>query len=207
MLTHEQYDGPPWPDDLGDEPVELFEGWFQDAIDAGCPEVAACCLATCDAAGAPSARMVLFRGLDESGLRFYTNYQSRKARELEENPRAAMVFWWEPLKRQVRIEGGVERLPGAVSDEYFAGRPRPSQLGAWASQQSAFIESRKHLETRLHEVEEKFGDGPVERPHFWGGYRLCPRAFEFWQGRPNRLHDRQRFELTGEGWQSRRLMP
>ncbi len=170
-------------------------------------DTAPAALATADRAGRPSVRMVLLRGVDERGFVFFTNYHSRKGRELDQNPQAALCFHWIALDEQIRIEGTVERLSGAESDDYFASRPRGSQLGAWASDQSAPLPSRETLETKYREVETRFGTGAVSRPPFWGGYRLVPRAIEFWYGRPDRLHDRVLYTRDGSGWTITRLYP
>jgi pyridoxamine 5'-phosphate oxidase len=164
-------------------------------------------LATADAQGRPSVRMVLLRGVDPRGFVFYTNYRSRKARELDGNPRAALCFHWIALDEQIRIEGTVERVSASESDEYFASRPRGSQLGAWASDQSARLPSRETLETKYRETEQRFADQRVERPPFWGGYRLIPDSVEFWYGRPDRLHDRVVYTKEGQGWKIERLYP
>jgi pyridoxamine 5'-phosphate oxidase len=164
-------------------------------------------LATADADGRPSVRMVLLRGVDERGFVFFTNYNSRKGRDLDANPHAALCFHWVALDEQIRVEGPVERLTDAESDEYFATRPRGSQLGAWASDQSAPLASRETLETKYREVEARFGTGAIDRPPFWGGYRLVPRAMEFWFGRPDRLHDRVLYARDGAGWKITRLYP
>jgi pyridoxamine 5'-phosphate oxidase len=170
-------------------------------------DTAPAALATADAKGRPSVRMVLLRGVDERGFVFHTNYNSRKARELTENPRAALCFHWPTLEEQVRIEGQVERLPPGESDAYFASRPRGSQLGAWASDQSAVLSSRETLEEAYREIERRFADGPVPRPPFWGGFRLVPERIEFWFGRPDRLHDRILYNRTADGWTIERLYP
>jgi pyridoxamine 5'-phosphate oxidase len=164
-------------------------------------------LATADASGAPSVRMVLLRSADERGFVFHTNYNSRKAHELAENPRAAMCIHWPALEEQIRIEGRVERLPAAESDDYFASRPRGSQLGAWVSEQSAVLPSRETLEERYREIERQFEGQPVPRPPFWGGFRLVPDRIEFWFGRPDRLHDRLLYLREGTGWRIHRLYP
>lgn len=164
-------------------------------------------LATADRAGRPSVRMVLLRGVDGRGFVFFTNYNSRKGRELDANPEAALCFHWVALDEQIRVEGPVERLSAAESDEYFASRPRGSQLGAWASDQSAMLPSRETLETKYREIEARFGAGPVPRPPFWGGYRLIPEQVEFWYGRPDRLHDRVLYRLDRGAWVIQRLYP
>jgi pyridoxamine 5'-phosphate oxidase len=164
-------------------------------------------LATADAQGRPSVRMVLLRGVDEQGFVFFTNYHSRKGRELDANPHAALCFHWVTLDEQVRVEGGVERVSDAESDAYFATRPRGSQLGAWASDQSATLPSRELLESKYREIEARFRDRAVERPTFWGGYRLVPTRIEFWYGRPDRLHDRVLYTREGGVWKIERLYP
>jgi pyridoxamine 5'-phosphate oxidase len=164
-------------------------------------------LATADATGRPSVRMVLLRGLDERGFVFHTNYASRKGYELDANPQAALCFYWPTLDEQIRVEGRVTRLPGAESDEYFAGRPRGSQLGAWASPQSQVLANRESLEEEYRATEARFAGQPVPRPQFWGGYRLEPSQIEFWYGRPDRLHDRVRYTRDGVIWKIERLYP
>jgi pyridoxamine 5'-phosphate oxidase len=164
-------------------------------------------LATADAAGRPSVRMVLLRGVDEHGFVFHTNYNSRKAKELFANPHAALCFHWPTLEEQIRVEGRVERLPDEESDVYFRSRPRGSQLGAWASDQSAVLASRETLEEKYREIERRFEAKDVARPPFWGGFRLVPERIEFWFGRPDRLHDRLCYTRDGAAWKIERLYP
>ncbi len=164
-------------------------------------------LATTDAHGQPSARLVLLRGVDQRGFVFFTNFNSRKGHELDENPRAAICIHWPTLDEQIRIEGDVTRVSDEESDAYFAGRPRGSQLGAWASQQSDVLPSRETLETRYREIERRFEGRTVERPSFWGGYRIAPNRIEFWYGRPDRLHDRVLYVRDGSSWRIERLYP
>lgn len=189
-------------------PVRQFQVWFDEAMGRGLPLAEAMTLCTATSDGRPSARMVLLKGVSESGFVFYTNYRSRKARELDVNPFAALVFYWEPLERQVRVEGKVSRISADDSDKYFQTRPRESQIGAIASPQSDVIESREVLEQEFQELEEKYADRPIERPAHWGGYRLVPERIEFWKGRPGRLHDRLLYELQADGeWKRSRLAP
>jgi pyridoxamine 5'-phosphate oxidase len=190
-----------------DDPLALFERWFGEALAADLVDASAMTLATADAGGRPSARTVLLKGFGAEGFRFYTNYDSRKAHELEGNPHAALAFWWDRLERQVRIEGPVKRLRPEISDEYFATRPRGSQLGAHASPQSRVIGGRAELENALEHLSERYGDGSVPRPPNWGGYAVLPETIEFWQGRGNRLHDRLRYTRRGDGWKRERLAP
>jgi pyridoxamine 5'-phosphate oxidase len=194
--------------DFPADPFAQFRTWYEQAVAANVPQPEAMTLATADAYGRPSARMVLLRGVDARGFVFYTNYDSRKARELEANPRAALVFYWFGQHRQVRIEGRVERVTDAESDAYFAGRPPGSQLGAWASPQSQIIADRAELERRLAEVAAAYASGRVPRPPFWGGFRVVPEVIEFWQQQPDRLHDRLRYmRQQSGGWQLQRLGP
>ena len=188
-------------------PLQQLASWLEDAQAAALTQPDAMTLATASADGVPSARMVLLRGLDDRGAVFYTNAASRKGRELLENPRAALVFHWEPLGRQVRLEGPVERVDDEESDAYFASRPLPSRLGAWASDQSRPIKSREALMERYAETAARFGDGPVPRPPHWYGFRLVPDAVEFWEHGAHRLHDRIRYTRAGAGWIAERLAP
>ncbi|AUL48234.1 pyridoxamine 5'-phosphate oxidase [Bordetella trematum] len=187
-------------------PLDQFSRWFDEAVAAKVPEPNAMTLATVDATGQPSARIVLIKGYDERGFTFFTNYESRKGQDLLANPRAALLFFWQPLERQIRIEGVVERVAAAESDAYFASRPVGSRIGAWTSQQSQPV-TREALEAREREFKARFGDDPP-RPEHWGGYRLVPSTLEFWQGRPSRLHDRLRYRADGkQGWILDRLSP
>ncbi len=189
------------------DPFLQFSRWFQEALNAGFTEPNAMTLATADADGRPSARIVLLKGYDERGFTFYSNYQSRKGRELAENPRAALLFHWVELQRQVRIEGHVEKASAEESDEYYASRPIGSRIGAWASPQSSVLAHREELEAKLAELAGRYGDDPPRPPH-WGGYRLVPDMLELWQGRPSRLHDRLRYSREGLGlWRIERLAP
>ena len=195
-------------EDLLGDPIAQFQSWFEDACRAEVFEPNAMTLATVGADGQPSARIVLLKGVDRRGLAFFTSFASRKSRELGANPRAALVFWWGPLARQARFEGTVERVADAEADAYFASRPRGSQIGAWASAQSALIADRRELEDAARSHEERFGGSAVPRPEFWGGFRLLPLCAEFWQGRNDRLHDRLRYTRgAGGGWQVERLAP
>ena len=193
--------------DVDADPVVQFGRWFEQAEEAGLLEPHAMTLATATPDGRPSARMVLLRGFDARGFCFYTNYESRKGVELAANPRAAMVFWWGELERQVRIEGPVAPTSRAESEAYFHSRPPGSQLSAAASPQSRVIPDRAVLERRVAELATGAGDGTVPLPEFWGGYRLTHEVVEFWQGRPNRLHDRLRYRRAGDGWKIERLAP
>ena len=197
-------------DDVNSDPMQQFATWFAEASEIEeIREPNAMVLGTVSAAGRPSARVVLLKHFDESGFVFFTNYTSRKGTELLENGFASLVFWWEPLERQVRIEGKVEKIAAAESDEYFHSRPRQSQLGAWASPQSESIANRETLEQNFVDLEKKYPEGTeIPRPDHWGGFKVVPDKIEFWQGRPSRLHDRLVFSLqTDKTWQRERLAP
>jgi pyridoxamine 5'-phosphate oxidase len=195
--------------DVDVDPVAQWNRWHQDALDGGVAEPNAMTVATVGADGIPDARIVLVREADQRGLVFYTNYASAKSRQLEQSPAAAAVFSWLDLHRQVRVRARVERVSDAESDAYFASRPRGSQLGAWASPQSEVIADRAELEAFVIGYDEEFADGDVPRPTHWGGWRLVPFEWEFWQGRPSRLHDRLRYRRDDESgsWQITRLAP
>jgi pyridoxamine 5'-phosphate oxidase len=193
--------------DVAPDPLEQFRVWFADAEGAGIRAPHAMALATSSWDGAPSVRMVLLKGFDERGFVFFTGYASRKSTELDANPRAALLFLWDPLGRQVRIEGGVERVSDGESDAYFATRPRGAQLAAAASRQSAVLSGREELDARLAELEREHAGADVPRPDHWGGYRLVPETYEFWQHREDRLHDRLRYCRAGGGWAVERLSP
>ncbi|SFR66725.1 Pyridoxamine 5'-phosphate oxidase [Marinobacter daqiaonensis] len=192
---------------LDNDPVQQFEKWFEDAREAGILEPNAMSLATAGSDLQPDLRTVLLKYFDHQGFVFYTNYGSRKAKELEENPRAALLFPWLGLNRQVIIQGTVAQVSKTESMRYFASRPRGSQLGAWVSEQSKAISSRGLLEQKVAEIKRKFGDGEVPLPSFWGGYRVIPERIEFWQGRPSRLHDRFEYLRSHDGWNIQRLQP
>lgn len=189
------------------DPIVLFRRWLALALRRGGAEPTGMALATVDTRGRPRARMVLLREVSERGFTFYTNQRSAKGRELAHRPEAALVLWWAALHRQVRIEGRVRALSAREADAYFARRPRGAQLGAWASPQSAVLRSRAALEARHAHFSRRFAGTVVPRPAHWGGYRLSPRAIEFWQGRPDRLHDRLRYTLRAGSWRRERLAP
>lgn len=190
------------------DPFKQFANWLQAAMDAGHIEPNAMTLATATLDGRPSARIVLLKGLDDQGFVFFTNYHSRKGQEIALNPHVALVFYWDRQSRQVRIEGTIQKTSEAESDAYFATRPRDSQIGAWASQQSKMVENRTVLEAEMSAAEERFKGNPIPRPDNWGGYRVTPHTIEFWQGRPSRLHDRLRYTKQPDGtWQIDRLSP
>jgi pyridoxamine 5'-phosphate oxidase len=188
-------------------PLNRVREWFEEAAASGLIEAERMALATATPDGRPSVRIVLLKGIDDGGISFFTNYGSRKGRELDANPRAAATLYWQPLYRAVRLEGAVARLTPEESDAYFATRPRGAQIGAWASPQGSVLRDRAELDERVRTVEQRF-PGDVPRPEFWGGYRLVPDAVEFWQGRPDRLHDREHFLRAGDGtWMSQLLSP
>jgi pyridoxamine 5'-phosphate oxidase len=192
--------------DADPDPIRQFETWF-DAVADQLPQPNAVIVATSDVDGHPGARTLLLRGLDERGLVFFTNYESAKGRALDSNPRAELLFLWLEVHRQVRVAGPVSRLPSAESDVYFASRPRHSQIGAWASPQSAVVPDRAELDRQVAEVEQHFEGRPVPRPPHWGGYRVAAEVWEFWQGRSDRLHDRIRYRREGDEWVRERLAP
>ena len=193
--------------DVDPDPVRQFAAWFEEASTAGIRVPEAMALATATPDRRPSVRMVLLKGFGEAGFEFYSGYESRKGRELAENPRAALLFHWDALGRQLRVEGAVERLPAAASDAYFASRPRRSRLSALASRQSEVVAGRDVLDHRVAELAAELGDAEPARPDWWGGYRLLPDSFELWQHRDDRLHDRLRYRRDGAGWTIERLSP
>jgi pyridoxamine 5'-phosphate oxidase len=189
------------------DPFTLFDAWFAEAQAAEPNDPNAVAIGTADAQGRPSVRMVLLKGHDPRGFVVYTNRESRKAGELDANPHAALLFHWKSLRRQIRIEGTVERASDGESDAYFATRSRDSQLGAWASEQSRPLDSRETFEAKVHEMAERFAGREPPRPPFWGGYRVVPESFEFWQDRTHRLHERRVFARSGDGWTEGLLYP
>jgi len=194
--------------DLDPDPIKQFANWFTAAIEAGIRDVNAMALATAGRDGKPSVRIVLLKGFDQDGFVFFTNYLSEKGRQLEENPETAGLFYWIELDRQIRISGRVEKTSREESERYFHSRPRGSQLGAWASRQSEVLDARRVLDARMAEMTERYGDDSIPLPPHWGGYVIKPERFEFWQGRPNRLHDRFRYVRQPDGsWQIDRLAP
>ncbi|PZG42180.1 pyridoxamine 5'-phosphate oxidase [Spongiactinospora gelatinilytica] len=192
--------------DLAAEPVAQFATWFSDALDSGLPEPNAIVLATASAGGRPSARTVLLKGYSTQGFVFYTNYESRKGRDLAENARACLLFPWHPIRRQVRVEGSVVRLSKEETAAYFHSRPYGSRIGAWASRQSAVVASREDLDARYEELAARWPEDPPV-PDFWGGFRVVPQEVEFWQGQTDRMHDRLRYRRSGGGWLLERLAP
>ncbi len=188
-------------------PFEQFQQWFDEALEAEVAEANAMVLATAGLDAQPSARVVLLRNMDDRGFVFFTNYGSHKGSDIAENPKAELLFYWQALGRQVRISGSVERVTREESTEYFETRPLASRVGAWASKQSSILQSRAELDRRVHEYEQKFADGVVPIPDYWGGYRVLPQRVEFWQGRESRLHDRIRYRLEDGQWMKERLSP
>ncbi len=188
-------------------PFVQFGFWFNDALEAEVNEPNAMILSTVSSEGKPSSRVVLLKGFDENGFTFFTNYKSRKALHMETNPFASLLFFWPELERQVRIEGEIIKVSPEESDEYFNSRPEGSKIGAWASPQSSVIKSRGFLESIKMVIEDKFANRPISRPPNWGGFRLKPNLIEFWQGRPNRLHDRVQYSLSNGNWKIERLAP
>lgn len=206
-LRREYYGPSLTKDDVAENPVKQFKKWLDEALDDDLTDANAMTLATSTPAGVPSARIVLLKGVDEDGFRFYTNYQSRKGKELQDNPRAALCFYWAELNRQVRVEGTVAKVSDEDSAGYFSNRPRKSQLSARASKQSAVVSTRKKLEQDFDQLKEQFENEPVPRPDHWGGFILQPSAIEFWQGRPSRLHDRILYRKNNDKWDIKRLAP
>lgn len=192
---------------LDENPIRQFHTWFDDARAAGILEPNAMSLATAGSDSMPDLRTVLLKYYDDHGFVFYTNYGSRKALEMEQNPKAALLFPWIALNRQVKIQGTVEKVSKAESLRYFSSRPRSSQIGAWVSEQSKAITSRGLLEQKVAEIKRKFSEGQIPLPTFWGGYRVIPERIEFWQGRPSRLHDRFEYVRQGDDWHIQRLQP
>lgn len=193
--------------DLNPDPFQQFDSWWQEVLTSEITEPNAMTLCTASADGVPSARIVLLKGISDGGFLFFTNYNSYKAKDLADNPRACIVFFWKELERQVRVTGLVEKTNSAISDEYFNSRPEASRIGAWSSPQSQTIKDREWLETNEKEFAKRFETKQLVRPAFWGGYILKPVTVEFWQGRPNRLHDRLQYSREGDNWKISRLAP
>ena len=193
--------------DVLKDPIEQFRRWFDEALSSGLHEPNAMTIITATPDGRPSGRVVLLKSFDERGFVFHTNYEGRKGRELEANPQCALLFYWGELQRQVRVEGRAGRISEEESDAYFRSRPRGGHIGAWASKQSQPVESREMLEQRVRELEAQYEGREIPRPSFWGGYRVEPETFEFWQGRENRLHDRLLYTPSDGGWKIERLQP
>lgn len=194
-------------EDLTEDPILLFRQWLKEAIKSEIAEPNAMSLATVSEDGSPNSRIVLLKGIGDRSIRFYTNYKSRKARDLETNPVAAVSFWWPELERQVRIKGTVIKVNRDESNDYFQSRPRESQLGAWASEQSSVVENRDKLREAYESVSKRFRNTTIPTPEFWGGYQIDINEIEFWQGRPSRLHDRIQFRYEQEKWNYKRLQP
>lgn len=207
QLRREYISHPLGKNSINDDPITQFKNWFDEALQAEQPDPEAMTLSTISDDGRLSARIVLLRSFDHRGFVFFTNYQSRKSRELTTNPQIALTFYWSSLNRQVRIEGFVEIVTRQESEDYFQTRPRGSQLGAWASPQSEEIADRETLDKMVAEIEERFRDQPIPCPPFWGGFRVKPDRIEFWQGRESRLHDRMLYTLREGAWQISRLAP
>ena len=188
-------------------PFVQFTKWYESILNSNLNEPTAMMLSTADVNGNPSARIVLLKEIDDSGFVFYTNYGSRKGKDLKQNPKAALTFFWDEQRRQIRIEGRIEKISRETSKEYFSSRPRESQIGAWVSEQSSVIPDREFLENKYVELKEKFGNEEIPLPDFWGGYRLIPNYFEFWQGRENRLHDRICYKEENNQWKIFRIAP
>lgn len=193
--------------DVNADPIVQFRSWFDEAINAAVQEPNAMCLATATPDAYPSARMVLLKGFDDRGFVFYTDFRSRKGRELADNPHASLCFFWPELERQVRVVGAVQRVSKAEAEAYFTSRPLPSRIGAWTSHQSSVLPSREALEQELAANQQRFPDGAVPLPEHWGGFRVVPEEIEFWQGRPSRLHDRIQFVRERGAWTRQRLSP
>lgn len=193
--------------DLNPNPIVEFQKWYDLAINKGIEKADAFALATASKNGTPSVRTILFKGLNKNGLRFFTNYESAKAHNLKENPQASILFFWGPLERQVRFDGTIEILPESESDEYWASRPRGSKIGAYASPQSREVKDREELDNKVKEMDKKFEGSEIPRPKFWGGYVLIPNKIEFWEGLPDRLHDRFIYKKIKDKWEIFRLAP